>query len=325
MKTKVPIDIVIPTMNRTAGLRRTLQGIYNSEVHPQKIIIVDQSEDRSKQLEIQNMLEYEFNTLNIKYLFQPEPSLTKARNNGFKLTTSEIVICMDDDVDIKLDTIYNVYKLMNNSSVSMIAGMDSGYICKGKKISSMMGYIFYKKSFLKRKIGHVTKSNFGRFPSNIKGTVNTEWAMGFFFVIRKSLVEKWNLKWDEKLISYAYAEDLDFSYQYYLKSREEKYECIMHESIIVTHLATKEWRISNRKELFMLIINRLYLNYKLFKSPFARIAYQWTNIGLLIEKIVYKDNYKEYLYLWNLAIKYRKKIKLGEIPYHLIIDKEDDI
>ncbi|MDO5010178.1 MAG: glycosyltransferase family A protein [Intestinibacter bartlettii] len=320
MKEILPIDIIIPTMNRIIALRRTLDRITKSDKYPNKVIIVDQTQDNKKRQEISNMLRDEFEILNIEYIFQKNPSLTKARNIGFKASESEIIICMDDDVDVENNTISNVYEIMKNSKISMIAGIDKNDINEDKKINiaSNMGYVFYKKSFLKRNIGHVTKSTFGRFPVNFEGNIHTEWAMGFFFVIRKPLVEVWNLQWDEKLISYAYAEDLDFSYQYYLNSKKNGYSCIMSDKVIVTHLATREWRISSKKETFMLIINRLYLNYKLFKSPFARLSYEWSNIGILLERVLHKDNYKDFLDLWYISYKYRKQIKSGEIPYYLI-------
>lgn len=318
MKDIIQIDIIIPTMNRRVGLERTLNGISKSKVYPARIIIVDQTINLYERKKNKNMIINNFSNLNIEYIELDTPSLTKARNIGMCYSKSDIIICMDDDVDIEEDTILNVFNIMSDNNISMIAGMDSNYLSSKFSFSSLLGYIFYKKSFFKRKYGHVTHSTFGRFPRQFKGTIETEWAMGFFFVIRKSLLMKWNLKWDENLKSYAYGEDLDFSYQYYLKSKNEQYRCVMDSSVIVTHLATKEWRISNKNELFMLAINRLYINYKLFDSVFSRIAYNWTNIGLIFEKIILKDNYKEFIQMWKIANKYRKEIKKGSIPYKLL-------
>ena len=87
MKEIVPIDIIIPTMNRIVGLRRTIEGIVQSDVYPNKIIIIDQTQDNCKREEIQKMIKDKFNMLNIEYIFQGKPSLTKARNKGLKSST----------------------------------------------------------------------------------------------------------------------------------------------------------------------------------------------------------------------------------------------
>ena len=63
------------------------------------------------------------------------------------------------------------------------------------------------------------------FPTHIDSITDTEWAMGFFSVYRTFLIRKWNLKWDEHLINYAYPEDLDFSYSYYKYAKTEGFKC----------------------------------------------------------------------------------------------------
>ena len=127
-------------------------------------------------------------------------------------TVQKLLVCSDDDVEVYADTLKNVYDLFQNPQIPMIAGLDD---CAAKS-TSKIGYLLGTKSFFKRKIGHVTASMLGRFPAQqVKGEVDTQWAMGFFFAVRTPLLKKWNIKWDENLTGYAYAEDLDFSYSYY--------------------------------------------------------------------------------------------------------------
>ena len=49
-----------------------------------------------------------------------------------------------------------------------------------------MGYIFLRKK-CNSKEGYVMKSIFGRYPQNIDKRIKTQWAMGYFFAIRKSI------------------------------------------------------------------------------------------------------------------------------------------
>lgn len=320
MQININIDIIIPTLNRPKALFRTLSCIEKNKLKPESIIIVNQTQDLNIRLQYQNVIEDFQKTLNIKHIFQDEPSLTKARNLGLKHAKSEIIICMDDDVDIKNNTLLEIQNIFKNTDIALLGGLDEKDIHKkNSKLSYYLGYLFYKKSYFKRNIGHVTFSVFGRFPNSYeRQIINTEWAMGFFFVIRNSIVQKFQLKWDEKLIGYGYAEDLDFSYRYYQKCILINKRCIFDTKILVNHLATQEWRTPTRKETFMFIMNRLYLSYKLFKQPILpRIYFYWTNIGLLIERI-FKGNYKDLLWALSISLKYRKQIKKGEIPYNLL-------
>ena len=40
--------------------------------------------------------------------------------------------------------------------------------------------------------------------------MNTEWAQGYFFCVKKQIIKEMHELFDEKLVRYSYAEDLDF-------------------------------------------------------------------------------------------------------------------
>lgn len=307
----VPVSVLIPTMNRPHALKRTLDGYLNAEFTPSQIVIVDQSVNETDSVAIKKILS-NINGIEIIYVHQEVPSLTKARNNAFKLATQEIIICSDDDIDVYSDTVKRVYDLMkNDSSVAMIAGLDDNMSMKQSKV----GYIFGTKSYKNRKIGHVTFSMLGRFPENVSKKTNTMWAMGFFFVIRRSLASKWKLQWDEKLTEYAYAEDLDYSYGYYKKAKEERYECIMSSDIHVKHLASKEYRVTNRKSTFMYVLNRFYLSKKHCMGWKSEIAFNWCNFWIYIQRKVTNNNAEDMkeamIYLRN----HKKEVEQGVFSY----------
>ena len=54
----------------------------------------------------------------------------------------------------------------------------------------------------------------GRYPAPVADMVATDWAMGYFFCVRRSCMERWDCWFDENLKRYAYAEDLDVSIRY---------------------------------------------------------------------------------------------------------------
>lgn len=204
----------------------------------------------------------------------------------------DLVIQMDDDVDVKPDTLSSILKIFSNEKIAMLAGVNEGFNSKHR---SLIGFLFWKKNWRKRNIGHVVKSMYGRFPENITKETPTEWAMGFFSVYRVSLIRKWNLNWDEKLTSYAYAEDLDFSYSYFKKAQKEGLKCIMSSLVIVKHNVTQEWRIPSRKHIYMTINNRRYLRKKHFgNSLLSKFAVCWADSGEYLRRLLSHEGAKDW-------------------------------
>ena len=308
---RLPVSILIPTMNRPKALRRTLDGYLKGEYIPSQIVVVDQSQTSTDREEIRCLLQQYKNITEIVYVYQNMPSLTKARNTAFIYAKEEIIVCSDDDIDVKRDTIKNVYTLMKDPCLAMIAGIDDNVNPKSSKI----GYLLGTKSFFNRKIGHVTYSMLGRFPDKFSESANTMWAMGFFFIIRKSLKEKWKLEWDEKLPGYAYAEDLDFSYSYYKKASANQLSCIMSSSVCVKHLASQEYRTSSRKGTFMYVLNRAYLSYKHNMGWKSELAMRWCNFWIYMGRILKNDCPQD---MWD-AMKYlsnhRNEVRIGKFNY----------
>ncbi len=307
------ISVIIPTMNRPDSLERTLRHITEGTVKPKQIVIVDQSQDDNICLRNRSILNAFSDYIEVlSYVFQKTPSLTKARNAGVLHAKNEILIFADDDIDVETDTIANVAEIMRDSQIAMIAGIDK----LTHNSSSNIGYLLGTKSFLNRRIGHVTYSMLGRYPDNITGQVETQWAQGYFFVVRKSLLKKWNCQWDENLTSYAYAEDLDFSYTYYKRAKAEGLKCVLDSRVSVNHLATLEYRIPSEKSLYMYIINRAYLSHKHHMGTVGRIASTWCNFWRLIEQIVGRRQAYTFARAWLKSIVYRKEIIAGNLDYN---------
>lgn len=282
--------VLIPTMNRPDSLRRTLGTFFQGEVIPDELIVIDQSEKANDRNENRKITEIYASFAKVKYIYQSPPSLTKARNKALKECNCEMIIFSDDDVDVNKNILKNISSIMGDQSISMIAGVNEYAAVSNSKL----GYLLGTKSFKNRHIGYVTKSVLGRFPDILTYEVPTQWAMGFFFVVRKSLLDKWKIKWDEKMTGYAYAEDLDFSYSYYKKSKAEHLKCIMSDKVIVKHLGSQEYRIPSRKHIFMYIINRAYLCYKHKMGKKAEIMMNWCNFWMMIRAFLKKDNYPYY-------------------------------
>ena len=307
--TYLPISVLIPTMNRPDTLRDTLDSYMQAEYLPTQIVIVDQSEDQEMQEENKGIIKSYSLETRIEYFYQEIPSSTKARNTAIKLATEEILVFSDDDINIYLDTLNKVYSLMKDNNIAMTAGIND----MEKSSDSRIGYLLGTKSFSKRKIGHVTASMLGRYPRKIEGQVETQWAMGYFFVVRKSLILNWNIRWDENLTSYAYAEDLDFSYSYYKNAHAQGMRCILDKNVHVKHMSSQEYRIPSKKHTYMYVINRAYLSKKHHMGLRSAIAMRWCNFWMLMMRIVKKENPKDMWSAMKIVEKHKKEIANGNL------------
>lgn len=311
MSNILPISVLIPTMNRPESLERTLKKYISAKFIPAQIVVVDQSVEKNVANKNKKILESIANEIDFQYVYQKEPSLTKARNNALKEANNEIIICSDDDIDVYDDTLVNVYYAMNNQKIAMIAGLDDNMKLSSSKIGCLLGF----KSLKNIHIGHVTSSMLGKFPDKIENETDTMWAMGFFFVIRKSLVNKWHLEWDEKLIGYAYAEDLDFSYAYYKKAKQENLRCIMTNKVRVLHLASQEFRTPTRKHMFMYVLNRYYLSNKHCMGLKSLISMEINNYMMIIFQKLKDENPKDLKDAIHYLKDHKEEIKQGKFNY----------
>ena len=298
---KVNVSLLIPTMNRPETLEATLKSYFSKEFYPVEAIVVDQSADETVRAEVKKAVERFSDKANCVYIYQEIPSLTKARNTAFKAASFDYIICSDDDIFVENNTVKNVYDILSRGDVSMIAGIDTN----APERSGKIGYLLGTKSFFKRKKGHVTKSMLGRYPDVISKETPTEWAMGYFFAIKKSFAEKWDICWDENLASYAYAEDLDYSYSYYKKSKAEGLKCILTPQVKVKHLIRREYRTPSFKAMVMYTVHRRYLAYKHKTGALSRFMVNYCNFFRYIERKIKKQNPEEF----KKAIKIAKSIK----------------
>ncbi len=306
----LPVSVLIPTMNRSNSLKRTLVSYLAADYVPMQVVIVDQSENDITKEEIGRFVE-EYPDISFEYIYQDMPSLTKARNNALKAATNDIVICSDDDIDVYKDTLKNVYDIMSKDEYALVAGINDNETGH----SSAIGYLWGTRSFLRRNKGHVTKAMLGRYPDSVSGRVETEWAMGYFFSVKKSLVEKWGIKWDENLTSYAYAEDLDFSYIYCKKAKNDNLMCVLDENVHVLHLTSNEHRIPSIKSTYMYVANRAYISNKYNMGFGSNIAMAWCDLGKIIEKTIKKEKPEDLISARRFLRKNKKDIKKGIFNY----------
>lgn len=303
------ISVIIPTMNRVETLARTFCCLEETSKKPDEIIVVDQSQANGIAEAVKSLCEK--STLDVTYIWNSTPSLTKARNTGYDAAHGDIIVFMDDDVDVKNNTFNELLSLFSAPNISMVGGFNENENTN----ASLIGAIFGKSSYWRRYKGHVTKAVYGRFPIVLKEQVETEWAMGFFFAIRKKLMDEWELSFDEKLKSYAYAEDLDFTYRYYRESVKRGLMCIMSSKIMVRHNISTEYRTPSRKTTVMKTIHRIYLCKKLFGGKQPLFLVYWSDFGDIFYRVLHREPLKDLFFAFFFSIKHRGDILRGEFHY----------
>ncbi len=308
------ISIIIPTYNRADSLEQTLKILLKGNELPEEIILVDQTTEAT----VANRIKY-LATLSpiIRLIHNDVASSTLARNTGIEAAKGDVLVFMDDDVDVSPSTLHDLrMHFSEDSQLVMIAGINKGeeYINK----NSRFGLLFGRSSWRRKKMGHVTNAIYGRFPIQMKGSVETEWAMGFFFAVRRTIIDKYDLRFDENLQRYAYAEDLDFSYRLYNFAKSENLFCRMYPDIVVKHNATTEYRIPSRLAIFQVICHRRYLSHKLFNNALSSMACRWSDFGSLLTALLRRENWHDYLDAIKHAHKYSADIKNGNFHFDII-------
>jgi GT2 family glycosyltransferase len=310
----VPLTVIIPTYNRHDVLIQTVSSLCCGESIPKQIIVIDQS----KQVVVQEKFEKIYGCeIVIHHLKQP--SSTAARNIGIRLATEELILFCDDDILLQENSLSQLYEAINKNDVALVAAihyMDNAFFVGHKKsiLKDVLGTLIGLKKFW-RTDGYVIRSNMrGRYACGISNTVNTEWAMGYFFCVRKSIINKMDSRFDENLIRYAYAEDLDFTYRYCIVANKIGMHTIICPQIYVNHLASKEWRIPKQEEVLYLFANRQYLSYKLFpRKIMYRFIMRILNYMYAITQLVNKEYAAMIFRALQICKKNKKTLKDGNV------------
>ena len=94
MNSKPSVSIIIPTWNRSSKVIRAINSCLNQTYFINEIIIVDDgSSDDTKEI----ILNLQSQHPNIKYVYQANQGSQKARNNGIKNATSDLIGFLDSD------------------------------------------------------------------------------------------------------------------------------------------------------------------------------------------------------------------------------------
>ena len=259
------ITVVIPTYNRPGVLKNTVESYLAGRVLPRQIVVVDQTPEPFDPATIPDKRGVELGVVH-----STTPSLTLARNIGARASSNDVILFSDDDIIVDEDSIAVLADAMANGDLALVAGVDiaengvHGSPTQSGLARDVVGMLLgMKKPW--RKDGYVVRASMrGRYPMPVSRRVATEWAMGYFFCVRRSLMERWGVWFDEGMTRYAYAEDLDFSMRYCACAERAGLSCVLEPAIYVHHLASTEWRTPSDEAVGYFVANRRRIARKVY-------------------------------------------------------------
>ncbi|MBI2631877.1 glycosyltransferase family 2 protein [Candidatus Pacearchaeota archaeon] len=308
------ISVIIPTYNRVVDLKLTLLALKKNLKDLREIIIVDQSTDKKTYELIKKI-----RNRKVKYVFSKTPSITIARNLGVRKASggTKIICFIDDDVDIGENYFNEILKVFNThkEAKGVAAYVSSPEILKMGKAEKILRKIFFL-SYSEEENARIISAYGNTYPISLSKVINSEWISGVNMNYLKTVFIR--QKFDENLLGYTIAEDIDFSYRLYMKYPN---------SLFITPYAKLTHRVSNieryptEKMSFINQIDHFYFNFKnLNKNWREKVIFIWSLIGIsLLRPIKFlisrkmNDYLKMKFYIKSLfyCIKHIKMIKEG--------------
>lgn len=116
IESKPFLSLVIPTLNRYAYLKDVLKDLEVQDYQEFEVIIVDQTDPFQEEF-------YHGWNLNLKYWYQPEKALWKARNDAIKSAKGDYILLYDDDSRVDSNWIKEHLKVLDFFQADISSGV----------------------------------------------------------------------------------------------------------------------------------------------------------------------------------------------------------
>lgn len=308
------ISVVIPTYNRSKDILETLNSLGHFK-ELKEIIIVDQSTSEDTKELIKSL-----RNKKIKYLYSKIPSITRARNLGVKNASekSKIICFIDDDVTLGKNYFSEMLKIFNSNSDAKAAGAffhieDLSFLGKIENIIKKLFFIRYYENNAR-----IISAYGNTYPSKLTKIITAQWLPGVNMAYNKEIFKE--QEFDENLLGYTVAEDIDFSYRLFKKYPESifitPFADIIHRASVVEREPTERMSYINQ-------VDHFYFNFKnLNKSLKQKIIFFWSLFGISFLRTLNlvikpsKTNYLKLKYFFKsikYCIKNKDLIKAGKV------------
>jgi len=280
----IKLSIIVPTKNREDDLLNCVKSIIEQSVQPDELIIVDDGNLNSNQLdEILAKTKVKF-----VYLKKSKPGLAKSRNLGIQKAIGDIIMFLDDDVILDKDYVMNILEVFENDKSNKIGGVGGDIVNTPddshfyfNKIQKVMKKIFLISS---DEQGTILPSGFDVPVGRVNYRKKVDILAGCNMSYRRIAIDSID-PFDENLhgaTGYSHGEDTDFSYRI-----SRKYELIVTPLAKIVHLGSPTGRMTQREFTSHMISNRSYfLNKNMPKTALSRLCFFWAMFGLFCMTIL---------------------------------------
>lgn len=122
MASEIELSVVIPTYNRSALLRNTVESVLRQDSqHPFEIVIVDNNSIDDTQSLVESLMKRHPGKLN--YVVETEQGNAHARNRGVKTAKGNIIAFVDDDVMVDSNWLKSLQAVLHSrADLSFVGG-----------------------------------------------------------------------------------------------------------------------------------------------------------------------------------------------------------
>jgi len=110
------VSVVIPTLNRYQYLKDVFKDLENQSYKNFEVIVVDQTDNFNEEF-------YKGWNFDLKYWFQPEKALWKARNEAIKSAKGDLILLYDDDSLVEKNWIEEHLKCLDYFNADLSSGV----------------------------------------------------------------------------------------------------------------------------------------------------------------------------------------------------------
>jgi len=279
----IPSSIIVCTKNRLKNVLTFLDSVEKQTEPPTELIIIDSSNIpiRMHKKFVKNFSQKRFKQTKLIYS-HTNPGLTKQRNIGARLSSTEIIHFLDDDSILDQHYLYEMNKIFEKNS-QYAGGMGS---IENLPPQVKLYYRFFRKFFLLQRIRASGKFTWSGMPTHPYGTDKfkaVEVLGGCCMAYRRNIVIQ--TLFDETLTGYAYMEDCDFS-----RRVSCNYTLFFNPNAKCIHIPSPINRDSIIENRATFIKNYSYLFFKNFypKNKIKVFCYLWSIFGLCLEAVLYR-------------------------------------
>lgn len=175
------LSVIIPTINRSPYLKRTLESIVG-QIYPMtsfEVIVIDNgSTDNTKEVaELFNQ-----RIMNLRYYYAPAPGLHVGRHLGMRMANSDILVYADDDIEAFPTWLETIAENFKNPEVALVGGKDLPKF--ESEPPQWIQKLWEKDNDGNRYLGYLSIIDLG----DAKKEINPRHVFGCNFSIRKSIL-----------------------------------------------------------------------------------------------------------------------------------------